>query len=257
MKNILILLFLLSVLILKTYAQGELQDDEDVIAFRNERSLNLAFNTNGWGADFRFGTFINGFTSSIFQLEANTIKHEKEKKYSSVIDSKNRYAYGKVNTCFDVRAGFGIQRQLYNKKDVGSVEIRMYTVVGPVLAFMKPIYYNIKDTTERLEKYMPSHQPGIILGKAPFNVGLEETKLNPGGFARIGIGFEHGSYKRALRSLDIGASFTVYLREMELIADKTQNSRFAINLFISYRMGVFLYGRHLKHMNKDEEILQN
>jgi len=247
MKILYFIIFILCLISTKSFAQGEISEDETIV-FKNEKSAGASFNTNGWGIDYRQGYFINIHKSSIFQIEFNVLKHQQEKKTYSLLDATRRYVYGKQNFCFDFRLGVGLQQQLYLKKDVGSVEIRTYILIGPVLGYKKPIYYIITDTTTRIEKYMPSHQRGTIKGHAAFAKGFSEIKMNPGFYVRLGLGFEHGKINRTLRSLDVGIMAFAYMNEMKILAND-YNSRFFVSLFLNYRMGSFLYGRHLKYLN--------
>jgi len=257
--KILITSFLILNIILNVYSQGEISDDEK-LAYRNEKSIGVALNTNGYGFDFRKGTYINIHKTRIFYYNFNIIKHEKEYKQTNVYPSStNNFVYGKLNSCADLRFGYGIQKQIFQKSDEGSVEVRIYGYAGPAIGFLKPIYYDIKvdDTTKITEKYLPSHQPGLIIGKAPFSKGLSEIKINPGAFINIGIGFEHGKNEYLLNSLDLGISASVYLFEMEIMASDPNtnyypNSHFIFSLFVCYRIGKFSLGKHLSKTNEEE-----
>jgi len=251
MKQIFFLTIIIILAWSSAFSQGEISEDETVV-FRNEKSFGMSLNTNGWGLDYKQGKFINAHKTSIFEIEYNFLKNPKEKSKLSLLDPTSRYAYGKLNACFDFRFGIGMQQQLYRKMDLGSVEIRAYTLIGPVLGFMKPIYYKVTYPVDTIERFTPSQQPGTIIGRTSFFYGIEEIKLNPGAFIKVGLGFEHGSTSRSLRSLDVGFTVYAYARRMEILAEN-KDSRLYFTLFLNYRFGSFLYGRHLKFMNKEKQ----
>lgn len=254
MKKYLLLISILLVITVKSFSQGEISEDEKIV-FRDEKSVGISANTNGWSYDFKTGKYINIHKSHIFLYSLNTIRHPQEIKQTNYyFTTTNRYVYGKLNSCFDLRFGYGIQRQIFKKEDVGSVEIRIYGTAGPALGFLKPIYYNISDSTDRIEKYLPSHQQATIVGRASFFKGLSEIKPNFGAYINIGVGFEHGRKTSQLRSIDAGISAYAYFKEMEILANEN-NTRFFINLYITYRIGKFYYGRHLSKLNEEEDLL--
>jgi hypothetical protein len=252
-RKISLIIFILVAYNLYSYSQGEISDQENIV-FRNEKSFGVSANTNGWSIDYKTGKYINIHKSQIFLYSLNIIKHPQEIKQTNLyLSATNRFVYGKLNSCFDLRFGYGLQQQIFKKEDVGSIEIRISGTVGPIIGFLKPIYYNINDSTERTEKYLPSHQPATIAGKASFFKGIPEIKANPGVFINVGIGFEHGKKQTQLRSIDVGFLVYAYLLEMEIMAND-QNTHFFVSLYASYRIGKFSYGRHLSKLNEEEDI---
>lgn len=241
--------------VIQVFSQGDISDYE-TIAYRNEKSAGVSLNTNGWGFDYRYGTYIKAKNTRIFYFNFNVIKDEKEVKQSNLyFTASNKYVYGKLNNCFDLRFGYGFQNQIFTKKDEGSIEIRISAVAGPALAFLKPIYYKINsfDTAIIVEKFKSSHQPGLILGKDTFVKGLSETKINPGAFINFSVGFEHGRKSTQLRSLEVGATVAVYLQKMEIL-ENSQSSHFSFSLYATYRIGKFYHGKHLSSLNEEEDM---
>lgn len=252
--RVLTTLFFTLSLVTNIYSQGEISTDENLV-FREEKSYGISVNTNGWSFDYRTGKFINARKTKILLYSLNTVKHQQEIKQTNYNYTSNRYVYGKLNSCFDFRFGYGFQNQVFRKEDVGSVEIRVFGTVGPILAFMKPIYYEISDSTDRIEKFLPSHQPATIMGRASFFKGISEIKANPGVFFNFGIGFEHGKKSTQLRSIDVGFSAYLYLLEMEIMANN-YNSHFFLTLYATYRIGKFSHGRHLSKLNEEENLFE-
>ncbi len=244
--SILIIIFSISIV----FSQGELAD-KDKIFFRNEASVGLRLNTNGWSVNYRRGKFVNPKNKNLWEIEFNTIKHIKETKQFIYSEATKRYVYGKKNYCFDLRGGIGKQKTLYKKADKNSVEIRLITFTGASLAFLKPIYYLVDDNgVRRTEKFEASHQHGTILDRKPFTRGIAETTINPGLYFKIGISFEHSKYEKQLSALEIGINSYAYLKKLDIMAE-TPNHRFFVALFINYRIGNVFHGGHHKSRNED------
>ena len=249
------ILILFSSLLL--YSQGEIPIDDEIF-YKDERSLGLKINTNGWGLNYRRGYFVNPSNKNLWEIDFNIIKHQKEYKISNPYSfTTKRFVYGKMNSCLDFRFGFGRQKRLYRKVDKGSVEIRLISFIGPTLGFLKPVYYEICDTFQcqkpKSEKFKPSHQPALINGRSSFFKGISETKINPGIYFKLGISFEHGKYEEQLRALEIGFTTYVYLREMEIMAE-IPNSQLFFTLFFSYRIGKVFHGGHHSKRNKKDKM---
>ena len=244
------LLIILFFIIYPLFSQGELAEDSDIF-YKDEYSYGFRLNTNGWGLDFRRGYFVSPAKKNLWEFGFNNIKHSKEYKMSNPYSyTMKRYVYGKLNSCFDLRFGFGRQKRLFRKVDDQSVEIRLIYFIGPSLGILKPIYYEIYDTIGTYhEKYTPAHQPGLIAGRSSFFRGVSETKINPGIYFKFGISFEHGKYEEQLRAIEIGFETSAYLQKMEIMAE-VPNSQFFFTLFLSYRIGKIFHGKHHSTLNK-------
>ncbi|MFC2152506.1 hypothetical protein ACFLSE_08265, partial [Bacteroidota bacterium] len=59
---------LLSFIILGAYSQ-EPTEDLPKIFYRNEKTLGIQLNTNGWGIGYRYGDRINYFEKRIYEID--------------------------------------------------------------------------------------------------------------------------------------------------------------------------------------------
>ena len=254
MPKKIILLIIFFLITYSIYSQGELTEESEIF-YKDERSTGLQLNTNGWGLNFRRGYYVAPAKKNLWEVGFNKIRHPKEYKISNPYSyTMKRYVYGKLNTCYDIKFGFGRQRNLFHKSGKESVEIRLIYFIGPTLGILKPIYYEIYDTVPYHEKYKPAHQPGLILGRSSFVRGLSEIKINPGIYFKFGISFEHGKYEEQLRAIEIGFETSAYLQKMKIMA-VVPNSQFFFTLFLTYRIGkVFHGGHHTKRNKKNKEL---
>lgn len=237
MKQFLFIIFLFSFFAINAQVGGETLTKD--IFYQDEYSLGVKINTNGWGMDFRRGYSINLKRKKMFEFGLNTIKHPKEYKSSSFYYYSKSFVYGKLNYCMDLKFGYGQQVVLYDKKEVGTVEIRMFGFVGADIAFLKPVYFEVIINTNgdtEYQKYRPAHQPGSINRQAPFSMGLSETKIDPGIYFKFGTSFEHSKNVKSIRSFELGLEGYMFLNHLDLMAE-VNNPRFLVSLFVSYRLG--------------------
>ena len=212
------------------------------IFYRNEKTVAINLFTNGWGLGYRYGNRINYFEKRNYEIDFSVIKHSKEIKSSSAFLVSESFVFGKLNSVFDLRFGYGKQNEIYGKGDKGSVAVRYFYSIGPSVAFLKPIYYEIypvNDTTYvvKEEKFNPGiHTSGDIRGKASFFTGFSEIKLVPGAFLKTGINFEFSQSETRIHALEAGIMLQAYLNSLEIMA-VNDNQQFFFTLFVSCRFG--------------------
>lgn len=232
----------ISIFTLNAYPQ-KLPEDMPKIFYRNEKTLGLQLNTNGWGIGYRYGDRINYFEKRNYEIDLSLLKHSKEIKSSSSFLTSSSFVFGKLNYVFDLRAGYGKQIEIFGKRDPGSVALRYFYSIGPSVAILKPIYYEIlypvNDSTYgiRKEKFNPDiHTSGDIRGKSSFFDGIDEIKLVPGAYLKAGINFEFSQTETLIHALEAGVMIQAYLNSLEIMA-VDDNQQFYFTLFVSYRFG--------------------
>jgi hypothetical protein len=206
------------------------------IFYRNEKSLGFQLNTNGWGLGYRYGNRINFFEKQNYEIDFSILKHPKEIKSSSLYSSDS-FVFGKLNSVFDLRLGYGKQNEVFSKRDPGSIAIRYFYFYGPSIAIQKPIYYEIADGSDvRIEKFTDVHSPDEIKGKASFFEGFDEIKIIPGAYFKAGVNFEFSQKETVIHAFEAGVMLQAYLSNLEIM-DVDDNQQFYFTLFVSYRFG--------------------
>ena len=243
------------------YAQGEI-DLQPKVFYRNEWSVALMFNSNGWGANYRYGKRIDAANKRLFEVDFAYMKHPKEKKtYPLLNTSGSRYVEGKKNLAFDFRFGYGKQHEIYRKHDAGGVAIRYFYNLGPSFVLLKPIYYNIGELIPipgsndsylepypEPEKYSSDWYPNnvYILSRASFFKGFESMGVVPGAYAKFGFNFEFGKQDRIIHALEAGVIAEGFVKKIDIMdfskPDISQrkvakNQQFFLTIFVSYRFG--------------------
>ncbi|NOQ26403.1 MAG: hypothetical protein GQ564_13680 [Bacteroidales bacterium] len=231
----LILVFFIFTLSLNSYCQ-EIPENVPEIFYRNEKSLGFQLNTNGWGLGYRYGSRINYFEKQNYEIDFSIIKHPKEIKSSSYYSS-NSFVFGKLNSVFDLRIGYGKQNEIHSKRDPGSIAIRYFYSFGPSIAIQKPIYYEIADGFDvQIEKFTDVHSPDEIKGKASFFEGFDEINVIPSAYIKTGFNFEFSQRETIIHALEAGIMFQAFLNDLEIM-DVDDNQQFYFTLFVSYRFG--------------------
>lgn len=222
----------------------ELSDDLPKIFFRNEKTIALNLNSNGWGLGYRYGSRINVFEKRIYEIDFSTIKHPKEINSSNAsFLSSESFVFGKLNSIFDLRLGYGKQNEIFVKRELKSVAVRYFYSIGPSIAIRKPIYYEIlypiNDSVYgiRDEKFNPAiHTAADINGRASFFKGFNEISIVPGLFAKGGLNFEFSQKENIVHALEAGILLQGYIEDLKIMA-VDDNQQFYFTLFITYRLG--------------------
>ena len=224
-------------------AQGEI-DEQERMFYRNEATLNATLSSTGFGGGFRYGKRLNFFNKRLFEGELTYFKHPKEVRLNNPYYPNSRsFVYGKLNLFFDLRAGYGFQREVFKKFDKGSVAVRWFYTVGPVLGFYKPVYYEILVPVSlyeaRLvtEKFNPAlHKSDDIFGRASFLKGWNELSLVPGVYGKFGFNFEFSKFDPLVQALEAGIVIDVFPRKIPIMASD-DNRNYFISLYASYHFG--------------------
>ncbi len=225
------------------FAQGQL-DEQARIFYRNERSGGIILHTSGYGISYRQGMRLNYFDKRLYEAGFHIYRDPKEVRINNPIWPNNRsFVFGKLNSLFYLNLGYGFQRELFRKFDVGGVAIRYFYTGGPSLALYKPVYYEVLEpippneyiiTTKKFDESF--HQATDIFGRASFFKGFNETKAVPGLYAKGGINFEYSRYDEILHALEIGVMVNAFTRHIPIMADDP-GPQFIFSLFLGYRFG--------------------
>ncbi len=257
MKKIAFLFIIVCAMSDFAFSQGEI-DTQKTIFYRNERSWGMYLNTNGFGANYRHGKHVNASIKRVYEIDCDIIKDPKEyKKTNPYRPDSNRFAYGKLNTVFDVRYGFGWQKEIYRKIDKGGVAIKTYYLGGPTLCLLKPIYYEIidKDATHSEKFDIDKYSPQDILGTSSFFKGITETQFVPGGFLKFGLSFEYSKKDNQIRALEGGIMVQGFAKKIQIMANNTDR-QFLVSLFLCYRFGSIYSEGHLSNVDGVDKTQQ-
>lgn len=224
-------------------AQGEI-DDQLRVMLRDESTIGVFLNSNGFGANYRYGFWRNAWNQFIIDGDFSYVKHPKEVKTTVAYDySTHRYVYGKQNLFWELKGAAGWQKELYRKHDKTGISVRLFYSGGLSIGFIKPIYYEVYSISpigEVIDKEYMKFETGSHLinigGRGPFFMGFDELKVLPGIYGKTGFSFEYSQKDAIVHALEAGISLTVYPKDIPIMATE-KNSFLFFNLIVGYRFG--------------------
>ncbi|MCK5782062.1 MAG: hypothetical protein KAH10_05695 [Flavobacteriales bacterium] len=242
-------LFLLTTIFLWSnglYSQGIFGDDEEIIGtelngiiYLNEFQAGFSLNTNGYSINARKSWSPNAFFERGYEASVVMIRHPKEiNSYNPIIYGGSSYPYGKLNSLYALRFGFGENHEIAEKIDLGSVEINYFYYGGLSIGGVKPIYLEIIEGDRLVtRKYEPTeHTINNIYGGVPFTKGFSEIKIYPGIYAKFGLNFDYKVSTVKIATIETGMVIDYYFKEVPIMA-KTKNYSYFLAYYVSINFG--------------------
>ena len=90
--------------------------------------------------------------------------------------------------------------------------------------------------TEKYDPKNPRHVPDFIYGRAPFLKGLDQTKIYPGGYAKLGISFQYADLDDAIKAIETGVCVDIYPTVIPIMATAKNNQVFT-SLYLNILIG--------------------
>jgi len=241
MRN-LFFIFILTLFAQTLNAQGTVFEEKRTI-YKKEQSFGILVHTRGWGINYRYGKYTSGFTRRTFEVELVGMKHPKEiKSFSSIFDQSNGYIFGKLNSIMILRLGVGNHKTFISKQSVRGIAISSIISTGISLAYAKPVYIEVIDTSQVLvdfaiEKYDPEvYAQTDIVGKASWFRGLFEGQFYPGVFLKAGLNFESSRDPSRINAIEVGGILDLYFQKIPIMANDF-NKPYFFNFYVSLTFG--------------------
>lgn len=255
MKSVSVILFLILVVIRSAFPQGEI-DTQGKILYRNERTFALTLNTNGYSGDFRYAKRFNALKKTLYALEFSYIKSDKEAKVSNSSSQQitGSFVFGKKYDFYTLRGGIGFQKEMFEKHDKGGISIRYFYHFGPVIGFLKPIYYEVTtDSGHTIKVKFESHLLNIQ-SKAPYYDGLNEISLVPGVYGKFGFTFEFGKNDKKFNAIETGIAVDAFFEAFQIMANN-QNQWLFFSFYLNYRFGKVIDVENKNKVTKLDQML--
>ena len=215
------------------------------IIYKQEFSAGFAFATNGYSINGRRMYAPSAFYERGFEADIVMIRHPKE---VNMIDwpyrtlGSSTFPYGKLNSLYAIRFGYGENKEIAEKIDLGSIEINYFYYGGVSLGGVKPVYLKINKTgTANLdlhtEKYDPTrHNLSNIYGGVPFTKGFSEIKFYPGIYAKFGLNFDYKISTKKIGTFETGIVVDYYFKEVPIMAE-IKNYSYFLSFYMSINFG--------------------
>ena len=209
--------------------------------FRKSAYGGIILHTQGLGLNLYFSKFKTADTKKLFSFDILSMKHSKEVKSFGVIDENAKgFVYGKLNSLYILRFGYGRKKILHEKLREQAVEISFVWTAGPSFGMAKPDYmevFNIVGEIIQVERYDPEkHDLSNIFGRGPASRGFSEIKFYPGAFLKIAVVFEYSGYRSGIKAIEVGGVLDAYSRRIPIMTN-TQNNFLYPSLYINLLFG--------------------
>lgn len=238
----------------QSQAQGSLAPQTNVgIVYNVERTFNLRVSTNrSLAMGMEFGRLRTYNKTKTWSISLGELKHPKEQRQSAAPRASRAFrpfVYGKQNSLFVLRSGWGAKRYFSEKAKQKGVAIGMSYSIGPSLGLLKPYYLALAYEGDLHTSYRILHQKyseenasvflnnTFILGASPFTRGFGETSLLLGGNATLAYHMDWGAFDEMVKALEIGLMVDVFSKKAPVFVSDEQNKRVFINFFINFQFG--------------------
>lgn len=247
MKQVCVL-FILSLLVAASYAQDSTQTkinqknsrkevrrqkintlikqaEEGVLVYRKQSIFGIQLRTNGYGGFYEFGKMKTPRRTTIFRLDINESKNQKEEKLSggNFFSFGNSFIYGKINYFYPTTLGIGQQLMLGQKGNKNGVAVSAVYSAGISLGLLRPYYLDVQDSAggNKSIKYTPQDSStfvsGPIIGASGFSKGWGEISLKPGAFAKAALRFDYGRFNETVAGIEAGISVEAYANKIPIM----------------------------------------
>ncbi len=230
--------------------------------YQKEVAIDLKIlQTNGFAVGVSIGQLKSYYLTRFYNIEFGEINHPRE--YKETLDDftfnnqsvPKPFIYGKQNSFFVLRGGIGEKRYLTEKGKRKGLAIGVSYQAGASLGLLKPYYLNLKlrsDTDPsqlRIEARKYSEEIADrflniqeIYGGAGFLKGINETKIIPGGHAKLALHFAWGAFESFVRAMEVGVMADFYLQRIPIMVESPtqkdiQNSPVFFNLYLNLQLG--------------------
>jgi len=170
-------------------------------------------------------------------------------QFSRRFGGQRSFIYGKQNSFFALRGGWGQKRYLSEKAARKGVAVGVTYEVGPSIGITKPYYLELIkaiDSPTVQERFSEENREFFtdinrIQGAAPFVRGITEIGIVPGGQFKAGLHFDWGAFDEYVKALEVGIMGDFYFKRIPILVEDSfagaRNQPFFLNLYVSMQLG--------------------
>ncbi len=233
-------------------AQPRLNADSKGIIYNEERVFDFRAQTYGWFAfNYQVGKIRSYYKTTFYNFGIGELLHHQEiGKTSEYVTAGGNsgafssYTFGKQNSAFPLRVGYGVKRYYTEKAEKNGVAVAVVYQGGLSLAMLKPYYLEIQATRDGLPKstrYSPETEANFlnvykIREHSGFFKGIGETSFVPGLYGQLGVQVDWGAFDEFVRAIEIGIQLDVYPKKLPIVVSD-QNRPFFLNFYVSLQLG--------------------
>ena len=235
-------------------------DENKGIVYSREFTVDLKLHTHGFALGVNIASLKTYYLTNFFNIEIGEIKHPKQFRQSfdfqpSISGKVSRaFIFGKQNSFFVLRGGFGQKRYLSEKAKRRGLAIGLSYEAGPSLGLLKPYYLELNypeqsnnEIVTRSEKFSEDNAENFlditrIFGASSFSKGLSEIAIQPGAHGKFAVHFDWGAFDEFVKAVEAGVMIDGYLKKVPIMVESpevqnVENMPLFINLFINLQLG--------------------
>lgn len=232
-------------------------DNEELkgVVYSKEFTVDFRMHTNGYLAialnKARIKTW---YKTNYYQIEVGILKHPKE---SRNLNTKNQlilgefqggaYTFGKKNSMFLVRGGYGQKRYFSEKQNEKGLAIGISYMGGFTLGILKPYYLDLLVSedgssvefvqTGYTEEYATEFlDVNSIINSSGFRHGWAGLSVVPGAHAKVGVHLDWGAYDEFVKALEFGVMVDAFYKKVPLMVSENNKIVF-VNVYLAVQFG--------------------
>ena len=230
-------LFLLIILVLPLFTQGQLFDGEEY-EYTSEWIWGINKNTNGGligGLMLRYSRSRGNDWFETYGIELSNVKHPSERRIQGQTGAW--FTYGKSHHLYAIRFQYGREKLLFRKANQQGVQISAMAAGGPTIGLESPYYLSVGDGRYVQYQLNTSTNPptppasGMFLGPGKLFQGLGESSVVPGLNTKASVLFEFGTYRSNVAGIEAGVMVEAYTREIIIVPTQPNNTVFSSVFF--------------------------
>jgi hypothetical protein len=211
------------------------QEEEGIIAYKKSFAFGIRLNTDGYGIFFEKGMARSVKKATLFQLEINEKKHQKEIKQSGLYSGSSPFIYGKINFLYPIKLGVQQQFVLGNKSNKNGVSVTANAGGGVIVGLLRPYEIQVTDSTgsKRYVKYESAdsilylNSLGDPAASGPgFSKGWNGLKVTPGIYLKTGLRFDYGRFNEMINAIEVGVTGEFYTKKIPQMIYQKQKQLF-------------------------------
>ncbi len=256
MKQIFSLFLILSLGLLSLQAQETGFEDDGLIGviYNKEVTVDLRFHTNGiFALAINKAKIKTYYRTTFYQLEIGNLRHSAESRTNDPGIStpqgfsSSSYYFGKRNSFYQVRLGYGEKRYFSEKQEHRGVAIGMSYLLGVTTGILKPYYLDAwvdsgdgNFTIQRIPYSEEHHDVFLsvphILGSSGFKYGWNGISVMPGLHAKVGAHLDWGAYDQFVKALEFGFMLDAFYKKVPIMVSE-KNKPYFLNVYLALQFG--------------------
>ncbi len=255
MRHIITTTLLLIFLTCSSVAQSGFETEETYgVIYNKELTFDFRLHTNGiFALAMNKAKIKTYYRTTFYQVELGTLKHPKESRNNnrSLGSFQNNpggaYVFGKQNSLFVARGGWGEKRYFSEKQERRGVAVGMSYMGGVTLGVLKPYYLDLKVNqdgdlifvrTPYTEQYADAFlDTGNIINSSGFRYGWNDLSVIPGGHAKIALHLDWGAFDEFVKALEFGFMLDVYYKKVPIMVEQADNQMAFLNVYLAFQFG--------------------